>query len=65
MPTANANTGNGFTNAVSYAKQERKVLEEDQRPEVLQMHNVAGNTRDIGKQMREVADERERFYIFR
>ena len=60
MPTANANTGNGFTNAVSYAKQERKVLEEDQRPEVLQMHNVAGNTRDIGKQMREVADERER-----
>ena len=60
MPTANANTGNGFTKAVSYAKQELKVLEEDQRPEVLQMHNVAGNTREVGKQMREVADDRER-----
>lgn len=61
MPTANANTGKGFTGVISYAKQEmakQKDIAQEQRAEVLQEHNIGGNTRDIAKQMREVAMER-------
>lgn len=60
MPTANANTGNGFSKAVSYALQEQKQLPEDQRAVVLEYNNVFGTSRDIGRQMRDIADDRER-----
>lgn len=60
MPTANANTGNGFSKAVSYAFQEQKQLPEEQRAEVLEYTNVAGTSRDIGRQMRDLAEDRDR-----
>lgn len=60
MPTANANTGNGFSKAVSYALQEQKQLPENQRAVVLEYSNVHGTSRDIGRQMRDIADDRER-----
>ena len=60
MPTANANTGNGFSKAVSYALQEQKQLPENQRAVVLEYNNVFGTSRDIGRQMRDIADDRER-----
>lgn len=60
MPTANANTGNGFSKAVSYALQEQKQLSEDQRAVVLEYNNVFGTSRDIGRQMRDIADDRDR-----
>jgi hypothetical protein len=46
MPTANANTGNGFSKAISYALQEAKKYPEQTRANVLE-------------QMREVADDRK------
>jgi len=58
MPTANANTGNGFSKAVSYALQEQKQLQE--RAVVIEYNNVAGSSRDIGRQMRDIADDRDR-----
>lgn len=60
MPTANANTGNGFSKAVSYSMQEQKQLQEHERAEVLELNNVSGTSRDIGRQMRDIADDRER-----
>lgn len=60
MPTANANTGNGFSKAVSYSLQEQKQLQTHERAEVLYMNNVNGTSRDIGRQMRDIADDRER-----
>ena len=60
MPTANANTGNGFSKAVSYALQEQKQLPENQRAVVLEYSNVHGTSRDIGRQMRDIADDRDR-----
>jgi len=60
MPTANANTGNGFSKAVSYALQEQKQLPDAQRAVVLEYSNVFGSSRDIGRQMRDIADDRER-----
>ena len=60
MPTANANTGNGFSKAVSYALQEQKQLPDTQRAVVLEYNNVFGTSRDIGRQMRDIADDRER-----
>ncbi|MCI0922776.1 relaxase/mobilization nuclease domain-containing protein [Sphingobacterium rhinopitheci] len=60
MPIANANTGNGFSKGVSYALQEQKQLSEDQRAVVLEYNNVFGTSRDIGRQMRDIADDRER-----
>lgn len=60
MPTANANTGNGFSKAVSYSLQEQKQLQAHERAEVLYMNNVNGTSRDIGRQMRDIADDRER-----
>ena len=38
MPTANANTGNGFTKAAAYILQEGKRLPEALRAEVLEMN---------------------------
>lgn len=60
MPIANANTGNGFSKAVSYSLQEQKQLQAHQRAEVLYMNNVSGTSRDIGRQMRDIADDRGR-----
>lgn len=60
MPTANANTGNGFSKAVSYALQEQKQLPDAHRAVVLEYNNVFGNSRDIGRQMRDIADDRDR-----
>lgn len=61
MPTANANTGNGFSKAVSYALQEQKKdIPEQGRMQVMEQNNVYGaNSKEIGKQMREIAQERE------
>jgi hypothetical protein len=61
MPTANANTGNGFSKAVSYALQEQKKdVPEQERAVVFEQNNVFGvNSKEIGKQMREIALERE------
>jgi hypothetical protein len=61
MPTANANTGNGFSKAVSYALQEQKKdVPEHGRMQILEQNNVYGvNSKEIGKQMREIALERE------
>jgi hypothetical protein len=61
MPTANANTGNGFSKAVSYALQEQKKdIPEQARMQVMEQNNVYGiNSKEIGKQMREIAQERE------
>lgn len=60
MPTANANTGNGFSKAVSYSMQEQKQLQDNERAEVLELNNVSGTSRDIGRQMRDIADDRDR-----
>jgi len=59
MPTANANTGNGFSKAISYALQEAKKYPEQTRAKVLEFNQVYGSSREMGKQMREVADERK------
>jgi hypothetical protein len=59
MPTANANTGNGFSKAISYALQEAKKYPEQTRAKVLEFNQVFGSSREMGKQMREVADERK------
>jgi len=59
MPTANANTGNGFSKAISYALQEAKKYPEQTRASVLDFNQVYGSSREMGKQMREVADERK------
>ena len=59
MPTANANTGNGFSKAISYALQEAKKYPEETRAKVLEFNQVFGSSREMGKQMREVADERK------
>lgn len=59
MPTANANIGNGFSKAVSYIRQEQKKdLPDHEKAVLMEQNNVFGNSRDIGKQMREVSDER-------
>ena len=60
MPTANANTGNGFSKAVSYALQEQKEQKQDHRAVVFAYNNVCGSSRDIGRQMRDIADDRSR-----
>lgn len=59
MPTANANTGNGFSKAISYALQEAKKYPEETRAKVLEFNQVYGSSREMGKQMREVADDRK------
>lgn len=59
MPTANANTGNGFSKAISYALQEAKKYPEEMRASVLEFNQVYGSSKEIGKQMREVADDRK------
>ena len=59
MPTANANTGNGFSKAISYALQEAKKYPEETRAKVLDLNQVYGSSREMGKQMREVADDRK------
>ncbi|RZK77083.1 MAG: hypothetical protein EOO85_09705 [Pedobacter sp.] len=59
MPTANANTGNGFAKAISYALQETKKYPEETRAKLLELNQVYGSSREMGKQMREVADERK------
>jgi hypothetical protein len=59
MPTANANTGNGFAKAISYALQETKKYPEEMRAKLLELNQVYGSSREMGKQMREVADERK------
>jgi hypothetical protein len=59
MPTANANTGNGFSKAISYALQEAKKYPEETRASVLELNQVYGSSREMGKQMREVADDRK------
>jgi len=59
MPTANANTGNGFSKAISYALQEAKKYPEQTRASVLEFNQVYGSSREMGKQMREVADDRK------
>lgn len=58
MPTANANTGNGFTKALSYIHQENKKLPDNLRPQVIEYNNVFGNSKEMGYQMREIAQER-------
>ncbi|GGI29444.1 MULTISPECIES: relaxase/mobilization nuclease domain-containing protein [Pedobacter] len=59
MPTANANTGNGFSKAISYALQEAKKYPEETRAKVLELNQVYGSSKEMGKQMREVADDRK------
>jgi hypothetical protein len=59
MPTANANTGNGFSKAISYALQEAKKYPEETRAKVLDLNQVYGSSKEMGKQMREVADDRK------
>ena len=59
MPTANANTGNGFSKAISYALQETKKYPEQERAKVLELNQVYGSSKEMGKQMREVADDRK------
>ena len=59
MPTANANTGNGFSKAISYALQEAKKYSEETRAKVLELNQVYGSSKEMGKQMREVADDRK------
>ena len=59
MPTANANTGNGFAKAISYALQETKKYPKETRAKLLELNQVYGSSREMGKQMREVADERK------
>lgn len=59
MPTANANTGNGFSKAISYALQEAKKYPEDTRAKVLELNQVYGSSKEMGKQMREVSDDRK------
>lgn len=58
MPTANVNTGNGFSKAISYALQETKKVPEDQKAEVIELVNVAGSAREMGRQMRELSNDR-------
>jgi len=59
MPTANANTGNGFAKAISYALQEAKKYPEETRSKILELNQVYGSSKEMGKQMREVADDRK------
>jgi hypothetical protein len=59
MPTANANTGNGFSKAISYALQEAKKYPEDERAKVIELNQVYGSSKEMGKQMREVSDDRK------
>ncbi|KKX46490.1 hypothetical protein [Sphingobacterium sp. IITKGP-BTPF85] len=59
MPTANANTGNGFSKAISYALQEAKKYPEEERAKVLELNQVYGSSKEMGKQMREVSDDRK------
>ncbi len=60
MPTANANTGNSFTKALSYVQQENKKSAGFPLPVVLEVNQIYGTTREMGRQMREVANERTR-----
>lgn len=60
MPTANANTGNGFSKAISYALQEKKELLEKDRAVVFQQNNIFGTSRQMGQQMRFMSDARDR-----
>nr|WP_012660670.1 relaxase/mobilization nuclease domain-containing protein [Pedobacter sp. BG5]ACM47722.1 putative mobilization protein [Pedobacter sp. BG5] len=59
MPTANANTGNGFSKAISYALQEAKKYSKEERAKVLELNQVYGSSKEMGKQMREVSDDRK------
>lgn len=59
MPTANCNSGNGFTGVLSYIHQENKTLPEHLKHQVLDYNNVSGTVREIAFQMREVANERQ------
>lgn len=58
MPIANANTGNGFSKAISYALQETKKVPKDQKAEVMELVNVAGSSKEMGRQMRELSNDR-------
>lgn len=60
MPTANANTGNGFSKAISYALQETKELPEKNRAVVFEQNNIFGTSRQMGQQMRFMSDARDR-----
>lgn len=60
MPTANANTGNGFSAAISYALQEQKELSENDRAVVFEQNNLFGSSRQMGQQMRFMSDARDR-----
>lgn len=60
MPTANANTGNGFSKAISYALQEKKALPEKDRAVIFEQNNIFGTSRQMGQQMRFMSDVRDR-----
>lgn len=60
MPTANANTGNGFSAAISYALQEKKELSEKDRAVVFEQNHLFGTSRQMGQQMRFMSDARDR-----
>lgn len=62
MPTANANTGNGFNSVIGYVLQERILheLSPERRPQILERNLVIGDKRAMSYQMREIAMDRPR-----
>lgn len=57
-------TGKGFGGALDYQEQNQKIskgeIQEHQRPELIEVNNVYGSSKDISRQMRYQAQERER-----
>ncbi|MFD2289230.1 relaxase/mobilization nuclease domain-containing protein [Pedobacter petrophilus] len=54
-------TGKGFRATVSYVQKEHEPnLTNDRKPEIIEKNNIYGNTRDMAKQMRFVANANER-----